>query len=181
MAYRITRKDDLLKVALKLADAGLQWVAMEAYFGSLAKSEAVKIAWKNRSVKKNLREGVWWLSAIDHDGAIAADRAYRLLLELWPGLKADQLGPIHLYIYYKMFIQNYPSTKMDVNRLYYLIQNLKDRKVIAHQSCARCEKPYVTRVEQCRINCGICEYREKLIADNKKRRKNKMGSLQESV
>lgn len=181
MVYRITRKDDLLKVALKLADAGLQWVAMEHYFGSLAKDEAVKTAWKNRSVKKNLREGVWWLSSIDHDGAVAADRAYRLLLELWPGLKAEHLSPTHLYIYYKMFMQTYPNTKMDINRLYYLVQNLKDRKVIAHQSCSSCEKPYVTRAEQCRRNCGICEYREKLITDNKKKRKAKRVSSEETA
>jgi len=158
------RRDIQINAAIYLARRGLQMVLLEGFFGALGKNNVVLDAWKNRDNPKGLRDGVWWLNSLDQNGAIAADRVYRLILERFPNVTADSFSWRHLIEIDKSFTILYPSTVMDVNRIYYLIQNIKERKVIPRASCLSCSRPYLVMAEGARRRCGVCEHRVRLKA-----------------
>lgn len=156
---------DAIQCAIYLSGEGLQKKVMANWFGSLANTPAVTSV-NSQSCRYIHRDSQGWLSKMDNNGAVAGDRAYRLLLRIFethPEMRRRSYDAYTLVLLNESFKTLFPCTEMSATRLHFFIQNMRFHNVISHPSCEKCQLPYVTSSDHSRLSCSLCYIYEREI------------------
>lgn len=85
-----------------------------------------------------------------------ADRAYRLLVSMYPNA-LSKFCVRELASWYKAYMGLYPNDEMSINRLHLLLTAIRAGDCLVHESCATCKKDYILHQYDIRSRCGFCE------------------------
>lgn len=109
-------------------------------------------------VKPKHRQGTHWLKG---DYLYVADRSLRLFVKMFNFQKLDRV--LHYTEYHKLceaYMIVFPQDdEMSTNRMHYLVDSIRRRDVIVHESCKSCNKPFITHRDKSNKRvCSICEH-----------------------
>lgn len=102
------------------------------------------------------RYGTHWMRT---EAAYTGDRALRLLIELFSISVLDRpLSLIDLVLAEQTYKIKYPSDEMSTNRIYYMIQSIRNGDAVVVERCKSCGHPFVVhRHDAVESKCNICK------------------------
>ncbi|WP_240224680.1 hypothetical protein [Rheinheimera hassiensis] len=87
-------------------------------------------------------------------------RAHRIFIHLFPGNEdySRLISVTDLWCFFQAYVTLYPQDNMTPNRMHYMIEKVRARRLRIMKECCSCGKPFLLHEEEFTwLPCAVCE------------------------